>query len=245
LKWNKCKIVYFLIKFLKELTNEVIMEAYKKTITKDNTESYLNVGIGEYYHSQTGAAEEARMKYVKPCGVKEKAKKGKIRILDVCFGLGYNSAAAVDAALAENPDCEIEVVGLEFDQEIINRIGEVNPPFSSYVHYKKLLRNLEVKEGKIKIKLIVGDARETVKSLENEYFDAVFFDPFSPKKTPEMWESGFLSEIFRVMHQDGSFATYSCARVVRENLSKAGFLWNDSPPVARRGPGTVASKWVF
>jgi tRNA U34 5-methylaminomethyl-2-thiouridine-forming methyltransferase MnmC len=44
------------------------------------------------------------------------------------------------------------------------------------------------------------------------------------------------------MKKGGKLATYSCARVVRENLVAAGFSVSDGPCVGRRAPGTVAVK---
>src|SRR3989338_4016528 len=162
----------------------------KKIITADNTETFLNEQVGESYHSQTGAVEEALKKYAIPCKIRELAKmQKKIRILDFCFGLCYNSAMAISEALAENPQCEIDVIGLEYDQEIIAKIKEVSPPISFYQQYQKLSpQNLEFKQKKIAVKVILGDARETIKTLAGDHFDAVFYDPFSPKTSPEMWD---------------------------------------------------------
>lgn len=218
----------------------------KKIITADNTESFLNETVGETYHSQTGAVEEALKKYVIPCKIREKAKTGRVSILDVCFGLGYNSAMAMSEALAENPQCTVEVVGLEFDPEIIRQIQEVNPPIPFFLHYKKLTpEKLVLKERNVTVTIILGDARETSKGLPDTKFDAVFFDPFSPKTAPEMWQESFFKEMFRVLTKEGILATYSCARMVRENMSKAGLFYNDGPIVGRRGPGTIATKWIF
>jgi len=217
----------------------------KKIITADQTESFLNEQVGESYHSQTGAVEEALKKYARPCQIKKLAGEGKIRILDMFFGIGYNSAMAISVALEENPNCEIEVVGIENDLEIISKIGEVNPPIAFFKHYKKLKENeLEFKEGKVKVKLILGDARETVKELKEEHFDAVFYDPFSPKTAPEMWSEELFKEMYRVMKSKAILATYSCARLGRENMAKAGLVYDDGPCVGRRGPGTIATKWI-
>ncbi|HIH11388.1 TPA: hypothetical protein HA241_04315 [Candidatus Woesearchaeota archaeon] len=217
----------------------------RKIITADNSESFLNEEIGESYHSHKGAVEEALQKYVIPCKIREIAKTGKIRILDVCFGLGYNSAKAVECALEENPECEIEVIGLEYDPEIISRIQEVNPPLRGYTLYKKITpQKTAVKEGKVTIRVVMGDAREMIKKLEDNYFDAVFFDPFSPKTAPEMWQETFFREVWRVMTSKAVMATYSCARMARDNMSKAGLVYDDGPIWGRRGPGTIATKWV-
>ena len=217
----------------------------KKIITADNTESFLNEKVGETYHSQTGAVEEALKKYAIPCKIRGLAKTGNLRILDVCFGMGYNSAMAITVALEENPNCEIEVIGLEKDFEIINKIQEVNPPIKFFGNYKRLnIKNLEFKEGNVSVKVLLGDARETVKELEKEFFDAIFYDPFSPKTMPELWEVSLFENMYRVMKNSGILATYSCARLIRENMSKAGLVYDDGPIVGRRGPGTIATKWV-
>ncbi len=217
-----------------------------KITTHDNTESFLNQEVGESYHSHTGAVEEALKKYAIPCKIRDLAKLGSIRILDVCFGLGYNSAMAISVALEENPNCHIEVVGLEFDREIINKIQEVNPPITFYTNYKKLNpKNFSLQEGNVSVKLVLGDARETVRSLPEDYFDAIFFDPFSPKTAPEMWQVPLFKEMWRVMKSSAILATYSCARVVRENMAAADLMYDDGPIVGRRGPGTIATKWKF
>ena len=215
----------------------------KSIITADGSETFLNEEVGESYHSYTGAVEEAFKKYAIPCKIKELAKKGKVRILDICFGMGYNSAAAIDAALEENPNCVIEVVGLESDIEIVKKIKEVNPPIKFFKYYKQLTpKNLEFKQKNVSVKIILGDARERIKELEKDSFDAVFLDPFSPKTAPEMWGIDFLKEIFRVIKEKRILATYTCARIVRENMKEAGFVYDNGPIVGRRGPGTIGWK---
>ncbi len=217
----------------------------QKVITKDNTESFLNEKVQQTYHSMTGAVEEALKKYAIPCKIKELAKSGKIIILDFCFGLGYNSAMAIDIALEENPDCEIEIIGLEFDPEIIQKIQEVNPPIKFFQYYKKIIPHyLQFQEGKVSVKVILGDARKTCPQLLDDHFDAIFYDPFSPQATPEMWSEELFKEMYRVMKSTAILATYSCARMVRDNMSKAGLFYDDGPIVGRRGPGTVATKWI-
>lgn len=218
----------------------------KKIITADGSESFLNEDIAESYHSQTGAVEEALKKFVQPCEIRKKARTGKLRILDVCFGLGYNSAMAVSEALSENAECVIEVIGLEKDSEIIDNISLVNPDISFFSKYQKLNKEkLVLNESNVNVKILLGDAKETVKNISAESFDAIFFDPFSPSKVPEMWSVEFFKEMFRVLDKEGILATYSCARMVRDNLKDAEFYYADGPKVGRRGPGTIARKVWF
>ncbi len=216
----------------------------EKVSTADGSETFHNEKYNESYHSFTGAVEEALKKFCEPSGVAELAReKGVLKLLDVCFGMGYNSAMAIDVALAANPDCVIEIVGLESDIEIVKKIQDVEPKIKAFALLKGLSENkLEISEGNVKIKLIVGDAKKKVKELYQDYFNLVFFDPFSPKTQPEMWSEEFFRHVASTMRSGAKLATYSCARVVRENMVKAGLSYVDGPKVGRRGPGTLAWK---
>ncbi|RME77446.1 hypothetical protein D6774_04440 [Candidatus Woesearchaeota archaeon] len=208
------------------------MEQYE---TADGSLTYINEEVGEYYHSKTGAREEAFEKYAKPTMID---RFNKVKILDVCFGLGYNSAAALDQFKGEH----ISIVGLEADPRIIEEIGNIKAPFLSWEYIQEVARFGSYEDNERLIELIIGDAREEVKNLikKGETFDVVFFDPFSPKKAPHMWTQEFFSDIRKVMKPTAILATYSCASQVRANLRAAGFKVRDGPSVGRRGPSTLA-----
>lgn len=215
----------------------------EKITTRDGSETFLNKKVNESYHSYTGAVEEAREKFCKPAKIKELASIGKFRLLDVFFGLGYNSAMAISIALQENPKCIIEVIGLENDTKIIDKIQEVAPNISFFEKFKQLSKqNLSFNEENVTVTIILDDAHKTVQELGPDSFDVVFYDPFSPKTAPCMWCRKLFKEMYRVMKKNATLCTYSCARVVRENMTKAGLVYFDGPKVGRRGPGTVATK---
>lgn len=206
----------------------------KKLVTKDNSVTFHNEKYNEAYHSITvGAIDEAIVKYVEPAGIENGNK-----VLDFCFGLGYNSLAAIMAF------DRIEIVGIENDMEIIKEIKDVEVP-EKYAERYKIIRNaaanLSFDDGSIKIRIAIEDARTAVKKL-TEKFDAVLFDPFSPKVCPELWTEEVFKDVFKVMQPGGRLTTYSCARVVRENLKKAGFEVVDGPCFGRRSPATVGIK---
>ena len=225
----------------------------EKIITNDGSATFLNAEYNETYHSVSGALEEAFEKFAKPC----KLKNG-MRVLDVCFGLGYNSLAAISLA-------NVEIVALENDPVILKQIKNIEMPTNydinnntiknannynknypalailrdNYEKIKAAAEKLEHSDEKIKIRIILGDARETIGEL-NEKFDAVFFDPFSPKKCPGLWTKEFFGDIRKLMKINSVLATYSCARTVRDNLMNAGFKVEDGPSIGRRAPSTIA-----
>ncbi|MFC1696752.1 tRNA (5-methylaminomethyl-2-thiouridine)(34)-methyltransferase MnmD [Nanoarchaeota archaeon] len=207
----------------------------KRITTKDNSITFYNEKAEEWYHSKTGAIEESFEKYVKPSKIKDGYK-----ILDICFGIGYNSLAALHTA-------DVEIVALEKDERIIQKIPTITLP-PEYKHLEKefaVIKNLardkeHWSKNNQNIKIILGDARINIKQLKQNSFDAVFLDPFSPKKQPELWTYEFFTDIKKVMKKGAILTTYSCARIVRENLTKAGFIVKDGPCIGRRAPSTIA-----
>jgi tRNA U34 5-methylaminomethyl-2-thiouridine-forming methyltransferase MnmC len=212
----------------------ILMEKVK---TGDGSFTFLNPEYGEVYHSVSGAEEEAIEKYANPLGLSDLAKKGEVWILDVCFGLGYNTAAALDKIWNSNPSCKVHVVGLEIDKSLEDRLGELKPSFKSY----PLI--LGKKDGRLDLKILYGDARETILKIKDK-FDVCFFDPFSPRKQPEMWNEKFLKDVGERIKLGGKLSTYSCATHVRINLVRAGFDVKDGPAIGRRAPSTIAVKVV-
>lgn len=214
----------------------------QKITTPDGSVTFHNPEFDEAYHSKSGAKEEAIKKFVEPCLIKELAKSGKIQILDVCFGLGYNTAAAIDVALEENPGCVIKIIGLELDESILQEVLSVPESFACYNLIKETVKNnYHYKKNNIEIQIIIGDACETIKQLSDE-FDAIFFDPFSPKKCPALWSKEIFQETYRLLKTNSRLTTYSCARIVRDNLKEAGFTVFDGPKLWRRGPSTIGVK---
>jgi len=211
----------------------------RKITTDDGSVTFYNEKYQDVYHTKSGAIEESFEKFVKPCKIEELASKGRVSILDVCFGLGYNTGAAIDVILKKNPDCKITVYALENDPEIISLIKDLNPPLKNYCIIEDLAKDKEFKTNNIHLKLLMGDARETIKTITQK-FDAVFLDPFSPAKQPDLWQTEFFADIKKLMNKGGILTTYSYARMVKDNLKDAGFIVSDGPIIGRRSPSTIA-----
>ncbi len=201
----------------------------KLTRTEDDSYTFFNEKYQETYHSIKGALEEAQKKYIEPLDVKD----GDV-ILDICFGLGYNTFAAIEKTKY------VKIIALEIDEEILTELQNLEIS-GKYGIVKELAREKKYKDKNYDLTLIMGPAEETIKTIY-ETFDKVFLDPFSPKTNSELWTTEFFQEIFKRMKPGAKLATYSCARAVRENLIAVGFTIKDGPKVGRRGPSTIAEK---
>lgn len=204
----------------------------QEVLTKDGSYTCYNEEFKENYHSVSGAFEESFKKYVEPCGVKEGFK-----ILDVCFGLGYNTCAAIFNSK------NLKVIGLEFDRNVLDKIKDMQIPKEyeeKYSVIRKVASDLKFKDSECEINILLGDARKTIKEID-EKFDAIFLDPFSTTKNTELWTVEFFKELKRCLNDDGILATYSSSSHVRAGLIQAGFKIGNGPVVGRVRPSTLAS----
>lgn len=217
----------------------------KKIITGDNSVTYYSERYQEYYHSKSGALEEAFVKFAKPSKLNS-VDKEKVAVLDVCFGLGYNFLAGLVELMKNDAVKEIRMAGIENDARILEKAKAVLFDFEEHRLIRELISKKRMRteyRGKIlMLDLILEDARTAVDHLPRHYFDFVFHDPFSPKKCPELWTEMFFRKIAMVTRKNAVLTTYSCARIVRDNLIKSGFTIKDGPKIHRRGPSTIAIK---
>jgi tRNA U34 5-methylaminomethyl-2-thiouridine-forming methyltransferase MnmC len=218
-------------------------------LTADGSFTFFCAELGEAFHSHHGARQEALLKFVEPTLPRQKALPPVLRLLDICYGLGYNTAAALATIWAVNPSCYVEAIGLEFNPAV---------PQAAIAHHllnnwpqpiPQMLTQLaiehQVQTNRFQASLLIGDARATIRLVQESGFqaDAIFLDPFSPPKCPQLWTVEFLEQVAKCLHLDGRLSTYCCAASVRTALMAAGLKLGSTPPVGRRSPGTVAS-WV-
>lgn len=208
--------------------------------TGDGSYTLVSDRYGEPYHSLTaGALTEAIEKFLNPSRLKELASSEKqVSILDVGFGLGYNTAVAVHELRRINGRIGIEVLALDMDfPETISLLPEP---------YRRTQREIlgllpEGEKGGISVRFIKDDMRKTLKKVKNFKADAVFHDPFSPYKNPEAWSLELLCLVRDLMRERGVWVSYTSSLPVRKALLELGFRVGETPPVGRRRGGTVAS----
>ena len=83
--------------------------------TQDGSFTFFSTEFNEAFHSHYGAKQESFLKFAVPTRLPILAETGFVRLLDVCYGLGYNTAAALQTIWQVNPRCRVEVIGLELN----------------------------------------------------------------------------------------------------------------------------------
>lgn len=233
------------------------MSAWIEQATADGSWTLWNTALGEGCHSRAGAWQQAVERYAAPSRLAERASAGwrEARLLDVGTGLGLNLAAAL-AALAAGPT-RLHALTLEREPEVLARglaLYEraqlrAGPWERWHAPVRAALRSALVQPGCAvalghagTLVLRLGDARDTLgDSPEPALFDAVFLDPFSPRRAPELWQEAFLARIARRMAPGAWLSTYSASFGVRLALARAGLRVGRGPRVGAKGEGTLAS----
>ena len=219
-----------------------------KVITEDGSLSFRSEKFNENFHSKEGAYYETTNKFINPSRLKRFRNKS-INVLDICFGIGYNSAL-----LFENLIIELSTLnwyGLDLDKRPLN-YALTDKEFNKLWNPKviEILNSLNLK-GLYKNKnfncnLIIGDARKKILHLPKDInFDLIFLDGFSPQKCPEIWSYEFLSNLKNKIKNKGYLITYTSSAAVRKSLKNLGFyLFNIIPTLSTRNRwsnGTLAT----
>lgn len=220
--------------------------------TEDGSFTFFSEEFNEAFHSRHGAKSEAFAKFAQVTDLVTLATQDTIHLLDVCYGLGYNTAAALDVIWATNPDCQVHWVGLELDATV--PIAAISPDFLQLwsVPVQEVVTAIAQTQHHqtptLTATLHIGDARETIQTLAASGFqaDAIFFDPFSPRRCPQLWTVEFFTWVARCLTPTGKLATYSRSASVRSAMVAAGLRIGTIPLGDQHLPhewaqGTVAS----
>lgn len=211
--------------------------------TGDGTFTLYSDSFSEAMHSDSGAYEEALLKHVNASEVLASGKFS-IRVLDVGFGMGYNTLALIHEALKLKRYNKIEAVCLEYDNSysgLLEKIRFDDERDEIYSAAVEAFKSGRYSSDLYDISMIFGDARCSIKNIAGE-FDAIFHDPFSPAKNPEMWSVEFFKEEYRLLSDNGIITTYSSSSKIRRAMIEAGLVPGRGPSVGRKKEGTLAAK---
>lgn len=86
---------------------------------------------------------------------------------------------------------------------------------------------------RVTLDLHFGDTTERLNLLDGQV-DAWFLDGFAPSKNPEMWQPELFDAMAARSRPGATFATFTCAGIVKRGLKAAGFHWQKVPGFGRK-----------
>jgi queuine tRNA-ribosyltransferase len=221
--------------------------AFRVDVDSENVGRIVHVASGERMHSRSKPEEEARRLYVEQTALEEELRKEgpPLVIWDVGLGAAANAMTALRAAeaLGTERKRELHIESFEKDLDAL-RLAVRQSRYFSYLWHPAPSRLLEKasyeKEG-IVWRLFEGDFREKAPEAKNP--DLIFFDPFSRKAEPEMWELSvfeLLANELERRKQSVQLITYSHSTAVRATALAAGFHVAAGIPSGEKEATTIA-----
>ena len=223
------------------------MSELTEVLTKDGSYSLKSAFFQENFHSLSGALEETKLKFTAPSNL-QRFKGKSLNVLDICFGLGYNSASLLNELIKQKSS--LNLYALEIDKKPL----EYSLKNESYLKlwapkvktiFESLYRKDYFEDQFFKCSLFWGDAREKINIIPASIkFDLIYLDGFSPQKCPQVWTIEFLSKVTEKLNSQGYLITYSSSAAVRKTLRNLGLeIFTIKPRFNKRtiwSQGTVA-----
>ncbi len=218
-----------------------------EVLTKDGTYSLRSIFFQENFHSLLGALEETKIKFTAPSDLQRFNGKS-INVLDICFGLGYNSASLLNELIKQKSilnlyALEIDKKPLEYSLRNKSFLELWDPKVKNM--FESLYQNDFFEDQFFKCRIFWGDARETINIIPSaNKFDLIYLDGFSPQKCPQVWTIEFLTKVTEKLNPHGYLITYSSSAAVRKTLRNLGLeIFTIKPNFSNKtfwSQGTVA-----
>ena len=195
-------------------------------LSEDGSYTAYSKEYDEHYHStKDGALRESLTKHVIPAFEFMK-NKDEINILDICFGLGFNTLATLYYIKQNKIKMKVNIYSPELDNSLVNSLKNFIYP-KEFDELKEIIFTLVddgvYKNEFCKIEIYLGDARKYIKQFPNYMFDIIYQDAFSPKTNPILWTKEYFKDLSNIIKKDGIITTYSIAFKTRLAMFENNF----------------------
>jgi len=196
-----------------------------EVLTKDGSYTLRSLFYQDNFHSLLGALEETKSKFTVPSNL-QRFKGKSLNVLDICFGLGYNSASLINELIKQKSylnlyALEIDKMPLEYSLRNKSFLKLWNPKVKKI--FESLFHKDYFEDQFFKCSVLWGDARDKINIIPSSIkFDLIYLDGFSPQKCPQLWTIEFLSKVAEKLNSQGYLITYSSSAAVRKTLRNIG-----------------------
>ena len=203
-------------------------EKHTLKLSEDGSYTAYSKEYDEHYHStKDGALKESLYKHVIPAStiIQENEKDGVLSILDICYGLGFNTLGTILYYREKYPTQKLAIYSPELDASLVKSLVNFTYP-QEFNDFKPIIEAISkdgfYKDDLLRIEVYLGDAREYVRKF-SAYFDIVYQDAFSPSTNPILWTKEYFRDIKNAMKPESILTTYSIALKTRLALYENGF----------------------
>lgn len=220
--------------------------------TGDGSTTLISEKFNQPYHSLSGAVAESRYVFFETSGLAENlTADSNLNILEIGFGSGMNLVILMDYIKKSRAD--INITFTTFEAYPIEPHLLSNMDFGDqlrYLEYHGLLQqifstaspgwNSHQITPNINLNLFIGLFDE-LNYPEDEEFDYIMHDPFSPDSNPAGWSAELFKRIAKYSSDNAMLTTYSAATSARAAMAVAGWNIARAPGALSKREMTVAS----
>ena len=201
-------------------------EKHSLRLSEDGSYTAYSKEYNEHYHStKDGAFSESLQKHIIPA-YNLTREKNEIYILDICYGLGFNTLATILYYKEHAPQKKLFIYSPELDVSLVKSLINFNYP-KEFEPLREIIEAVSqdglYEDENFRVEVFLGDARKYVRRFEKK-FDVVYQDAFSPSVNPMLWTQEYFADIKNSLREDGIITTYSTALKTRLALYNNGFL---------------------
>ncbi|ATB68433.1 radical SAM protein [Sulfurospirillum diekertiae] len=196
-------------------------EIPQKINLEDGSTTLWNEIYHDYYHPKAGAIRQAQELFLAHSNLKERLEKSDVKLLEIGFGMGYNTFSAVQLAqtVAQN---RLHVKAIDQDRMLLQKASVV---ISDTLHVKMLDALFTCKcydDDFAKVEFLNAEARYVLRLLD-EQFDVIFLDPFIESNNASLVTLEFFQHLRNLLKPDGVLVASTALQVSQVGLNLAGF----------------------
>jgi tRNA U34 5-methylaminomethyl-2-thiouridine-forming methyltransferase MnmC len=202
--------------------------------TMDGTKTCISASHGESYHPKYGAAQYTNKTFIQqiPKYVWEQSN---LNLLDIGFGLGYNSFLFMDECKEHNIKAEITALEHHYLHSSAF-VGQHSKPLHNKILHDLIIHHHSDVDPQTHLKIHWGDARLQSHQCKPNSYDLIFLDPFHEKNNSELVTLDFLNWMKQFLKIDGVLIFSRFHTSILHALLQAGFKLTKhsslSPPIA-------------
>lgn len=211
--------------------------------------SIFDIRVGQAMHSSIGAWEEAQLLYIHQSRLSQAflaPKNNPLVLYDVGLGIGANAFAAIDCFI-NHPEprdfhlvsFETQIEGVLFALEHLDQFPFIRPDWVKQLLEFGSFQYIQSSGAKFFWELKIGDFRDFI--LNCPPAEIVFYDLYSPKTCPDLWNRETFRLLFRAIQSQARVFTYSSTKKIRASLLAAGFFVGQGFSTSKKKDTTVAA----
>ncbi|MGB6019652.1 MAG: TIGR01212 family radical SAM protein [Sulfurimonadaceae bacterium] len=193
---------------------------------QDGSYTIWNKAFRDHYHPTSGARVQANELFLAEALLKERLAKGPVRLLDIGFGMGYNSLLACEEAESTALHA-LEIHAIDQDRGIIaDSAGVIKNIPGEKLAWPLILQEIYESGTYISkhcsVTLHYGDVRHALNEQKGE-FDIIFLDPFIERSNCKMVTIELFEHLTKLLKADGLLVCSSIHAATLSAMAKAGF----------------------